>query len=81
MLYGRESAKLVSGTLASTTTLQSRVGTRCGRASGARNPLNPHSVAHKVHGRETPRGLSVVGRAVYDLFDHHHAPVIEQMVT
>jgi hypothetical protein len=46
MLYERESAKLVSGTLASTTTLQSRVGTRCGRAGGAGNPLIPRGRRH-----------------------------------
>jgi hypothetical protein len=42
MLYESESAKLVSGTLAvSTTTPQSRVGTRYGRASGAGSPHIP----------------------------------------
>jgi hypothetical protein len=46
MLYERESAKFVSGTFASTTTLQSRVGTRCGRASGAGNPLIPRGRRH-----------------------------------
>ena len=42
----RESAKLVSGTLAvSTTTPQSRVGTRHGRASGAGSPASPRAGA------------------------------------
>src|SRR5262249_37840592 len=40
--FTSESAKLVSGTLAvSTTTPQSRVGTRCGRASGAGSCRSP----------------------------------------
>jgi hypothetical protein len=50
------------------------------RGVGSKAAPSIHSVTHKVHGRETPRGLSVVGLTVYDLFDHHRPPVIKQTV-
>src|SRR5262245_66371121 len=45
------------------------------RGLGSKTASLIRSVAHKVHGRETPRGLGDVGLAVYDLCDQHHPPV------
>jgi hypothetical protein len=51
------------------------------RGVGSKTASLIRSLAHKVNGRETPRGLGVVGLAVYDLFDHHHPPVSRKTVT
>jgi hypothetical protein len=71
MLYERESAKLVSGTLASTTTLQSRVGTRCGRAGGAGNPLIPRG---RRHTRCADLGALIPRQ--HGLNVYHHLPAL-----
>jgi hypothetical protein len=69
--YESESAKLVSGTLASTTTLQSRVGTRCGRASGAGNPLIPRG---RRHTRCADLGALIPRQ--HGLNVYHHLPAL-----